>query len=136
MTLFGDVTLSGGGTLSEARLNDDTTLTLRGDASEDVDFDGSDNALLVLDNPNHFTGTVRSFFVSDAIGLPTIDFGGSTDFVFHEGSDILEVTDGNHTAEIHFEDGYTDSDFSLDEADGHMVVLTDAVAHEPFMELG
>ncbi len=112
---------------------------MKGAANEDVAFQGN-NAHLTLDDGNKFHGTILDFVNTDDIDLKKIDFA-TAGFSFSAGSDILSVSDGVHSANIQFEDGYTAGEFSLaDDGHGHTLVLTSittphAAAAEPFVEL-
>ncbi len=137
----GVVTLSGTGTFESANLDAGATLHLSGAANEDVHF-GGQSAVLILDTPAQFDGAVSGFIKTDKIDLTTVDFGGGTHFTFDAGTDILSVTDGTHTANVQFQDGYHSNNFAL-AGDGHGHTFVTTTLHnaplaiaDPFIELG
>lgn len=137
--VFDEVTLSGGGAFAQATIVGNSTLHLINTAHENVAF--AKNGTLILDTPAQFTGTVSGFVKTDLIDLTTIKFKHAH-LTFDAGTDILTVTQGTHSASLHFADGYTQSDFDLaNDGHNHVAVITDLVTAplaiaEPFLELG
>ncbi len=110
IAIFDNVTLSGGGTVSNAFLESSATLTLDNDAHEDISFAGG-GATIVFDNPAGYDGTVSGFAASDALDLTTID-SGSVTLHYKPSTGVLTATDGTHTAHITLAGSYSLSDFS------------------------
>ena len=124
----GEVTLSGALTFKgPVFLEASSTLTLSGALSRTVAFDP--NATLMLTKPATFTGTLSNFAQTDAIDLTTVKFNGAS-FTFDAVTDILHVTDGAHSADLHFADGYTAADFELsNDGHKHTFVITSSAGH-------
>jgi fibronectin-binding autotransporter adhesin len=87
--------------------------------SENVVFEGS-TGKLTLDTPSSFTGTISGFAGdgtlsgSDQIDLKGIDYNShSFSENFNAATDTLSVTDGTHSAVLHFNGAYQAANFSF-----------------------
>jgi hypothetical protein len=112
-----DATVTGSG-LAEINA---ATLTFASSFSQAVDFT-SGTGELVLAQSRSYGGTVEGFSKTGAssLDLEDIAFSGSTKASYSGtlASGVLTVTDGSHTAHIHFTGNYTKSVWTVS-SDGH-----------------
>jgi hypothetical protein len=123
MTVGGNVNGNGSGLISGS-----ATLEFGGASSAKIAFDAGATGILMLDHASDFAGTVSGFGQGDILDLVDILFANNASLSYaanQEGTGgILQVTDGNHTANITLLGQYDPSNFisASDGASGTMVV--------------
>src|SRR5262249_49475702 len=105
------------------------SLELSGAISASVKFIGT-TGTLILDNSSQFSGQIFSFTgagtpsTSDQIDLKDINHGSASfSASFNQTTDVLTVSDGTHTAALHFVGSYVAQNFKFagDGANGTIV---------------
>lgn len=127
-----DGTVSGG----KATLEGTGEIDFSGASAASVTFAANSNAILKLDNPLTFTGTVSGFTAGDYIDLPNINFADNPTLSFSPKSHVLTVTDNiTHVTDFITFKGPTGSFSALDDGNGGTLIGNNpavATSHEPF----
>ena len=117
----GNLTVNGAVTGAGAAQVDVATLDFASSFTEDVAFTGT-TGVLELAKSQGYTGTISGFSKTGGTFLDLTDIGFvSSKEATYSGTSIggvLTVTDGTHTAQIHFSGNYLDSTW-IASSDGH-----------------
>jgi hypothetical protein len=118
------------------------SLELSGAIAASVQFLGA-TGTLILDNSSQFSGQVLNFTgsgtpsTSDQLDLKDINANSSSfSHSFNQTTDVLTVSDGTHTAALHFTGSYTAANFKFATDGGSGTIVYDPPASSGNPSLG